>query len=98
MGAAAKVKVEFERRFGLPLTVTQEQMKSAIKLREESVVGRTVETIDRTVRDVYQQAVEQTLPGQLMGAEVPQPTEQGDMYRWSARGKTKAAGGDREGT
>jgi len=98
MGAAAKVKAEFERRFGLPLTVTQEQMKSAIKLREESVVGRTLETIDRTVRDVYQQAVAEALPGQLMGAEVPQPMEQGDMYRWSARGKTKAAGGDREGT
>lgn len=98
MGAAAKVKAEFERRFGLPLTVTQQQMKDAIKLRERSVVQRTVETIDRTVRDVYQQAVAESLPGQLMGAEVPQPTEQGDVYRWSVKGKTKAAGGGQEGT
>ncbi len=97
MGAAAKVKAEFEKRFGLPLTVTQEQMKSAIKLREESVVGRTVETIDRTARDVYQQAVEQTLPGQLMGAEVPGPVEQGDVYRWTT-GRTRAEGGGQGGT
>jgi len=66
--------------------VTQEQMKQAIKLREESVVGRTLESIDKTARDVYQQAVEQTLPGQLMAGGVPgQPTEQGDMYRWGSR-------------
>ena len=85
-GKAKSVKVQFEKRFGLPLTVTQDQMKQAIKLREESVVGRTVETIDKTARDVYREAVEQALPGQLMGAEVPgQPTEQGDMYRWGGR-------------
>ncbi len=86
MGAAKRVKVDFEKRFGLPLTVTQEQMKQAIKLREESVVGRTLESIDKTARDVYQQAVEEALPGQLMAGGVPgQPVEQGDMYRWGSR-------------
>jgi hypothetical protein len=86
MSQAKRVKVQFEKRFGLPLTVTQDQMKQAIKLREESVVSRTVETIDKTARDVYREAVEQELPGQLMRAEVPGgPVEQGDMYRWGAR-------------
>jgi hypothetical protein len=85
-GKAKSIKAQFEKRFGLPLTVTQDQMKQAVKLREESVVSRTVETIDKTARDVYQQAVEQSLPGQLVGAEVPGgPVEQGDMYRWGAR-------------
>jgi hypothetical protein len=83
---AKSVKAQFEKRFGMPLTVTQDQMKQAIKLREESVVSRTVETIDKTARDVYRKAVEQSLPGQLVSAEVPgQPMEQGDMYRWGMR-------------
>ncbi len=86
MSAASKIKVSFEKRFGLPLTVTQEQMKQAIKLREESVVGRTLESIDKTARDVYQQAVAESLPGQLMAGGVPgRPAEQGDMYRWGNR-------------
>jgi len=83
---AKSIKAQFEKRFGMPLTVTQDQMKQAVKLREESVVSRTVETIDKTARDVYQQAVEQSLPGQLVGAEVPGgPVEQGDVYRWGNR-------------
>ena len=98
MGAASRVKAQFEKRFGLPLTVTQQQMKDAIKLREESVAGRTLGTIDRTARDVYQQAVAETLPGQLMGAEVPGPVEQGDIYRWTVREKTRAAGGGQAGS
>jgi hypothetical protein len=84
MSAAQKVKAQFEKRFGMPLTVTQAQMKDAIKLREESVISRTMETIDPTVRDQYREAVEQSLPGQLMTAQVPgAPMEQGDIYRWS---------------
>jgi len=86
MSAAKRVKVDFEKRFGMPLTVTQDQMKQAVKLREESVVGRTLETMDVTARDMYKQAVEETLPGQLMAGGVPgRPTEQGDMYRWGYR-------------
>ena len=86
MSQAKRVKADFEKRFGMPLTVSQDQMKQAIKLREESVVGRTLETIDRTARDVYRDAVEQTLPGQLMAGGVPgQLQEQGDMYRWGYR-------------
>lgn len=92
---AQRVKRDFERRFGLPLTVTQDQMKQAIKLREESVVGRTLESVDRTARDVYRQAVEEAAPGQLMGAQVPGAVEQGDIYRWSQQPR-KAGGGQRE--
>ena len=89
MSAAQKVKAQFEKRFGMPLTVTQAQMKDAIKLREESVISRTMETIDPTIRDQYREAVEQSLPGQLMTAQVPgAPMEQGDIYRWSPS-KTK---------
>ena len=88
--AAGKVKREFERRFGMPLTVTQEQLKQAIKVREESVVGRTLESIDKTARDVYRQSVEEYAPGQLMEAQVP--GERGDIYRWSQQPR----GGQRE--
>ena len=95
MSQAQRVKRDFERRFGLPLTVTQDQMKQAIKLREESVVGRTLETVDRGARDIYRQAVEEALPGQLMGAQAPGVVEQGDMYRWASQ-PPKAGGGQRE--
>ena len=87
MSTAASIKGEFERRFGMPLTVTQEQMKAAIKLREEPITSRTLDTFDPTARDVYRQAVNQTLPGVLQGVAFTPPAEQGAMYQWSARGK-----------
>jgi hypothetical protein len=84
MGAAQKVKVAFEKRFGMPLTVTQAQMKDAIKVREESIVSRTMGTIDKDLRGQYVQAVQQYVPGQLQQTPIT-PTEQGDMYRWGFR-------------
>jgi len=87
MSTAASIKGEFERRFGMPLTVTQDQMKAAIKLREEPITGRTLETITPNARDVYRQAIEQTLPGVLKGVPYTPPTEQGAMYQWAMRGK-----------
>lgn len=81
MGRAASIKKDFERRFGLPLTVTQDQVKTAIKLRERSVVGRTLETIDRSARDIYREAVSEAVPGQLESAVAP--VERGDIYRWA---------------
>lgn len=100
MSAASSVKAQFEKRFGLPLTVTQQQMKEAIKLREKSIVERTLGTMDVTVRDMYQRAVQEHLPGQLMGAEVPGPFEQGDMYRWTdnVKAKSRAGGGGQGGS
>ena len=89
MSTAASIKGEFERRFGMPLTVTQDQMKAAIKLREEPITGRTLETITPTARDVYRQAIEQTLPGVLQGVPYTPPTEQGAVYQWAMRGKQK---------
>ena len=87
MSAASSIKGEFERRFGMPLTVTQEQMRSAIKLREEPITARTLETVTPTARDVYRQAIEQTLPGVLQGVPYTPPTEQGAVYQWAMRGK-----------
>jgi hypothetical protein len=87
MSTAASIKGEFERRFGMPLTVTQQQMKAAIKLREEPITGRTLDTFDPTARDVYRQAVQQTLPGALQGVAFTPPAEQGAMYQWAMRGK-----------
>jgi hypothetical protein len=84
MSAAMKVKVAFEKRFGMPLTVTQAQMKDAIKTREESIVSRTMSTIDKDLRGQYVEAVQQFVPGQLQRAPM-EPTEQGDMYRWGLR-------------
>ena len=87
MSTAASIKSEFERRFGMPLTVTQTQMKAAIKLREEPITGRTLDTFDPTARDVYRQAVNQTLPGVLQGVAFTPPAEQGAVYQWAMRGK-----------
>jgi len=81
MGRAASIKKDFERRFGLPLTVTQDQVKTAIKLRESSVVGRTLETIDRGARDIFREAVSEAAPGQL--DQTVAPVERGDVYRWA---------------
>lgn len=83
MGAANQVKEGFERKFGLPLTVTQAQFKEAQRLREQSIVQRTMGSIDQGVRGQYQQAVQQYVPGQLMApGQAPDVNEQGDMYRW----------------
>jgi hypothetical protein len=81
MSAAQKVKVQFEKRFGMPLTVTQAQFKDAIRTREESVVMRTMNTIDNGLRGQYIGAVQQYLPGQLQRAPSV-PTEQGAQYIW----------------
>ena len=81
MSAAQQVKVAFEKRFGMPLTVTQSQFKDAIRTREESVVMRTMNTIDKDMRDQYVGAVNEFLPGQLMRAPMV-PTEQSARYIW----------------
>jgi hypothetical protein len=79
MSAAQKIKVQYEKSFGLPLTVTQDQFKDAIRTREESVVMRTMNTIDKDLRGQYTEAVQEYLPGQLMRAPMD-PTERGAMY------------------
>ena len=84
MSAAQQVKVAFEKRFGMPLTVTQSQFKDAIRTREESVVMRTMNTIDTGLRGQYVGAVEEFLPGQLMRAPMV-PTEQSAQYIWGNR-------------
>jgi Mg-chelatase subunit ChlD len=86
MSAAKAVKNEFESRFNMPLTVTQDQFKQAQKLRDRSIVSRTLDTMDRTVRDQYREAVAQSLPGQLMDMEDEnRPQERGDVYRFGYR-------------
>jgi len=84
MSAAQKAKVAFEKRFGMPLTVTQQQMKEAIKVREESVVERTLGSIEAGARETYREAVAEFTPGQLAQAPL-RPAEQGALYRWGYR-------------
>jgi len=81
MSAAGQIKAGFEQRFKMPLTVTQQQFREAQKIREESVIKRTVNTIDQSMRGQYLQAVQQYLPGQLAQAPA-QPVQQGAMYQW----------------
>jgi hypothetical protein len=84
MSQASKVKMQFEKKFGMPLTVTQVQLKEAIRAREESIVMRTMNTIDKDARGQYVQAVQQYLPGQLMRSPTP-VVQQGAMYTWGNR-------------
>ena len=57
IGEAEKVKIEFEKRFKLPLTVSRTQMKNAIKLREQSVVSRVGDTMERASRSAFQKFI-----------------------------------------
>jgi len=84
VGAAMGVKSAFEKKFGMAMTVTQAQFKEAIRAREESVVQRTMNTLDKDVRGQYVQAVQQYLPGQLMRSPTP-VVQQGAMYQWGNR-------------
>lgn len=81
MMKAGKIKANYERQFGMPLTVTQQQMKQAVRVREESVSSRTIDSIDKDLKQQYQD---------IMGASVPNatgtttfPIEQNAQYVWS---------------
>lgn len=88
--AAASTKAEYERRFGVPLTVERRQIEAAVRMRESSVAERTLSTIDAGAREGFRQEVERGAPAALVpgpaqdpGDGVVLPDEQGDRYRWS---------------
>lgn len=81
MQQATKIKANYERQFGMPLTVTQQQMKEAMKIREESVASRTLSSMDKDLQRQYQDVMQQTVPQAMLSPQAP--VEQGAMYVWS---------------
>ena len=62
------VAQQFEKKFGLPLSVTQQQIDRAIQVREVPLRERMFERINPQVREQYQPILERsggTLPGNL---------------------------------
>lgn len=56
---------QFERRTGLPLTISSQQMTSAIKLREVGKTERILERMPSATREHFQEVVLQTRGGNL---------------------------------
>jgi hypothetical protein len=81
MSAAQKVKANYERQFGMPLTVTQQQMKEAVRVREESISSRTLSSMDKDLQQQYKNVMQATVPQAMTGPQFP--IEQGSMYVWS---------------
>ena len=81
MAQASKIKANYERQFGMPLTVTQQQMKEAVRIREESVAARTLGSMDKDLQQQYQDVMQGTVPQAMLGPQMP--VEQGAMYVWS---------------
>jgi hypothetical protein len=81
MSAAQKVKANYERQFGMPLTVTQQQMKEAVRVREESISSRTLSSMDKDLQQQYRDVMQATVPQAMTGPQYP--LEQGSMYVWS---------------
>lgn len=81
MAQAQKVKANYERQFGMPLTVTQQQMKEAMKIREESVASRTLGSMDKDLQRQYADVMQATVPQAMLSPQMP--VEQGAMYVWS---------------
>ena len=81
MSQATKIKANYERQFGMPLTVTQQQMKEAVRVREESVAARTLGSMDKDLQRQYEDVMQGTVPQAMLGPQMP--VEQGAMYVWS---------------
>ena len=72
------VAQQFEKKFGLPLSVTQQQIDRAIQVREVPLRERMFERINPQVREQYQPILERsggTLPGNL-GRSVAEKSEE----------------------
>jgi len=78
---AQKIKANYERQFGMPLTVTQQQMREATRVREESVAARTLKSMDKDLQQQYQDVLQGSVPQAMLNAQMP--LEQGAMYVWS---------------
>jgi len=65
---ANAVSQNFERKFGMPLTVTQQQIDRAIQVREVPLRERMYERINPQIRNQYKPILERaggTIPGEL---------------------------------
>jgi hypothetical protein len=78
MSQAMKIKANYERQFGMPLTVTQQQMREAVKVREGSIASRTMNSMDKDLQQQYRDVLAQTVPDALTPNAFP--VEQGAMY------------------
>jgi hypothetical protein len=65
----------------MPLTVTQQQMREAARVREESVAARTLKSMDKDLQQQYQDVLQGSVPQAMLNAQMP--LEQGAMYVWS---------------
>jgi hypothetical protein len=81
MMQANKIRANYERQFGMPLTVTQQQMREAVKIREQSVASRTVSSMDQDLQQQYRDVMQGTVPQATLGSQAP--LEQGAMYVWN---------------
>ena len=80
IGGAERVKAEFEGRFKMPLTVSKSQMKNAVKLREQSVVSRIGDTMEKASRTAYQGEIPQNY---FERVDSPQVEAETARYIWS---------------
>lgn len=80
IGEAERVKAEFEGRFKMPLTVSKSQMKNAVKLREQSVVSRIGDTMEKASRTAYQGEIPQNY---FERVDSPQVEAETARYIWS---------------
>ena len=81
MMKAGKVKANYERQFGMPLTVTQQQMQQAVKVREESIASRTVNSMDKDLQAQYKDFMAEAVPAAATTTKMP--IEQNAQYVWS---------------
>jgi hypothetical protein len=81
MQKAGKVKANYERQFGMPLTVTQQQMQQAVKVREESIASRTVNSMDKDLQAQYKDFIAEAVPAAATTTKMP--IEQNAQYVWS---------------
>ena len=59
------IRRAFERKFGFPLTISQEQLKQAVRLRETPRTERILDNMPKGARPLYTDLVARSSPGRL---------------------------------
>jgi hypothetical protein len=75
----------FERRFGIPLTITKDQLRAAIALRTTPRPERLLDRIPPDVRPFYQEALARTPISAERSALTPEELRQGETARQRAQ-------------
>jgi len=57
-----RIRGQFQKKFGFPLTITKEQLRQAIRLRQQPRVERLLDRLPREARPAFQRLVAQTRP------------------------------------